>query len=159
MFSLTLANLQCPFLNAGSQLQIVGQHLASGTPHCAIGGSATDGASWAYSLLQVASSHIASCTLPARGAGMRVVEVSMAAGGEMSRSGKQVEYVSAGSVSSVWPASGAVSGGTMVTLVGSGFVAGRTACKFGAGMAVEATVLSSTGCMCGSCWCSWQCWC
>ena len=84
--------------------------------------------------------------MPARGAGMRVVEVAMAAGGEMSDSGVQVEYVSAGSVSSVWPAVGA--SGTVVTVAGSGFVAGRTACKFGSAMAVEATVMSSTEAVC-----------
>merc|ERR1719502_1302652 len=66
----------------------------------------------------------------------------------MSDSGVQVEYVSAGSVSSVWPASGGVAGGSVVTVGGAGFVAGRTACKFGSAMAVEAMVLSSSEAVC-----------
>ena len=88
------------------------------------------------------------CTVPARGAGMQVVEVAMSEGGEMSHSGVQVEYVAAGSVSSVFPASGVVAGGTVVTLVGSGFVAGRTACKFGSAEAVAAVVMSSEEATC-----------
>merc|ERR1719502_2477577 len=66
----------------------------------------------------------------------------MSKGGEVSRSGVQVEYVSGGVVTSVWPSSGGVMGGTVVTVSGSGFVAGRTACKFGSLMAVEAVVKS-----------------
>ena len=64
-----------------------------------------------YTEADVISPLVASCTVPARDAGMRVVEVAMAEGGEMSHSGVQVEYVGAGSVSSVFPASGVVACG------------------------------------------------
>ena len=134
---------------AGSIVSVSGTGFSAARGvYCAMGGSSVDGSSWTYVSAAVASSTVASCTMPARGAGMRVVEVAMSKGGEMSRSGKQVEYVSAGSVSSVWPASGVAAGGTTVTLVGPGFVAGRTACKFGSAMAVEATVMSSTEAVC-----------
>jgi hypothetical protein len=132
---------------SGSVVSLVGSGFsASRGVYCAMGGASVDSAAWAYSKGNVMSSSAVSCTVPARGAGMRVVEVAMAAGGEMSDSGVQVEYVSAGSVSSVWPAVGA--SGTVVTVAGSGFVAGRTACKFGSAMAVEATVMSSTEAVC-----------
>ena len=82
---------------------------------------------------------------------MRVVEVSNSEGGELSHSGVQVEYVSAARVESVWPSSGVVSGGTVVTLSGEGFVAGRTACQFGSsGSLVAADVLSSSEAQCVS---------
>merc|ERR1719265_2694937 len=111
-------------------------------------GSSVDGSSWSYVMGTVASSVSASCVVPARGQGMRVVEVAMSKGGEMSRSGVQVEYVAAGSVSSVLPSSGTVAGGTVVTLSGSNFVAGRTVCKFGSLSEVSAEVASSTEARC-----------
>merc|ERR1719324_1644728 len=111
--------------------------------HCAVGGSSADGSSWAYVAGTVDSSSASSCMVPARSGGMRVVEVAISKGGEVSHSGVQVEYVSAGVVTSVWPTSGGTMGGTVVTVGGSGFVAGRTACKFGSLMAVEAVVKSS----------------
>ena len=90
---------------SGSVVSLVGSGFsASRGVYCAVGGASVDGSSWAYVAGSVGSSSVVSCTVPARGAGMRVVEVAMAAGGEMSDSGVQVEYVSAGSVSSVWPA-------------------------------------------------------
>ena len=81
----------------------------------------------------VLSSGSVSCVVPGRGAGFRALEVALSKSGEMSRSGMQVEYAGVGEVTSVQPASGVVAGGTVVTLAGSGFVAGRTACKFGSG--------------------------
>ena len=79
---------------------------------------------------------------------MRVVEVAMGKNGEMSHTGVQVEYAAMGSVTSVRPLKGAVGGGTVVTVGGSGFVAGRTACKFGSGSAGTAEVVSSVEARC-----------
>ena len=79
---------------------------------------------------------------------MRSLEIALSKDGEMSRSGKQVEYAGVGSVASVMPSSGVVAGGTVVTLAGSGFVAGRTACKFGSGSAFTAEVVSSEEARC-----------
>ena len=81
---------------------------------------------------------------------MHVVEVSLGEGSAMSHSGVQVEYVSAARVESVWPSSGSVSGGTVVTLSGEGFVAGQTACRFGSAESTEAVVLSSSEAHCVS---------
>ena len=96
----------------------------------------------------VTSSDAVACTIPARGSGMRVVELAIAKGGEISRSGKQVEVVPVATVASVTPIYGVASGSTVVTLAGSNFVAGRTACKFGSAAAVDATVMSSTEAVC-----------
>ena len=79
---------------------------------------------------------------------MHVVEMSLGEGGAMSHSGVQVEYVSAARVDSVWPSSGVVSGGTVVTLSGEGFVAGRTGCRFGSAEGTEAVVMSSREAQC-----------
>ena len=79
---------------------------------------------------------------------MHVVEVSLGEGSAMSHSGVQVEYVPAGRVMSVEPSFGVVSGGTIVTLSGEGFVAGRTACRFGSAESTEAEVLSSSEAQC-----------
>ena len=63
---------------------------------------------------------------------MRVVEVSVGgAAGEASHSGVQVEYATHATVDAVNPMIGSAMGGTLVTLTGSGFVAGRTGCRFG----------------------------
>ena len=74
--------------------------------------------------------------------------MSLSQGGEVSRSAVQVEYVAAGTVTSVSPSMGSVVGGSVVTLSGTGFAAGRTACKFGSGMAFAAEVLSSEEARC-----------
>ena len=97
---------------SGSMIGVTGLGFsASRGVYCAMGGSSVDGSSWSYVAAIVASSTSASCMVPARGAGMRVVEIAMSKGGEMSRSGAQVEVVAVATVSSVWPASGAVTGG------------------------------------------------
>ena len=109
----------------GSEVMLRGTGLGGQSElWCGVGGL-----SWSPSKARVVSDSEAHCVLPARGDGMRVVEVSMSAGGEMSSSGVQVEYMGASQVSSVWPASGAVSGGTMVTLAGEGFKSGVTGCR------------------------------
>merc|ERR1719305_1005431 len=77
--------------------------------YCGVGGL-----SWSSSKATVVSASEARCVVPARGAGMRVVEVSINAGGELSHSGVQVEYMGGSEVHSVWPSSGAVSGGSVV---------------------------------------------
>jgi len=118
------------------------------TPYCAVGGVEQDAGAWAYTTATMVSSTQASCTAPARGAGMHVLEVAMAYNGEMSHSGVQVEYVFPGTVSEIWPSQGAEAGGTLVTMTGTEFVAGRTACKFGAAAAVEAMVTSSSEATC-----------
>ena len=94
---------------------------ASSGVYCGVGGL-----SWSSSKASVLSGSEARCVLPARGDGMRVVEVSVSAGGELSHSGVQVEYMGASEVHSVWPSSGGVSGGSVVTLSGEGFVSGVT---------------------------------
>ena len=82
---------------------------------------------------------------------MRVVEISMTRHhGEMSHSGIQVEYMGVGYVASILPSTATIAGGTVVTLTGTGFVAGVTACKFGSGSAFLATVVSSTEARCAA---------
>ena len=88
--------------------------------------------------------------VPARDAGFRVVEVALSKNGDMSRAGVQVMYAAVGTVTSVFPSSGAISGGSIVTVTGSGFVAGVTACKFGSSTSVMATVTSTTEARCVS---------
>merc|ERR1719253_178624 len=117
---------------------------------CGVGALGGSG-SWSVSEGVVsASSGSVSCLLPAHGEGLNVVEVAVGRSGEMSRSGVQVEYAGVGSVTSVRPSMGVVGGGTVVTVGGSGFVAGRTACKFGSGSAVLAEVVSSVEALCVS---------
>ena len=103
---------------SGSVVSVYGSGFsASRGVYCAIAG-VDSSAPWSYVSGFIMDAGSMACTVPARGAGMQVVEVAMSEGGEMSRSGVQVEYVAAGSVSSVFPASGVVAGGTVVTLVG-----------------------------------------
>ena len=111
----------------------------SAMTYCALGG---------YSKATMVSSSSVQCMLSARSSGMQVVEVSLGEAGVMSRSGVQVEYSAVGRVASVSPSSGIVTGGTMVTVVGEGFMAGHTACRFGSGSGVMAEVLSSTEARC-----------
>merc|ERR1712086_291574 len=137
---------------AGSEVSVVGAGFSAAHGlYCGVGGSSLQGTSWSHSVASMVTGSSLRCVLPSRGNGMQVVEVSHSEGGEMSYSGMQVEYVSAGHVASVWPSSGVVSGGTVVTLVGEGFVAGRTGCQFGSsGAMVVADVLSSTEAQCVS---------
>merc|ERR1719305_2075624 len=129
---------------SGSGFMAAAASSSSGV-YCGIGGL-----SWSSSKATVVSASEARCVVPARGDGMRVVEVSINAGGELSHSGVQVEYMGGSEVHSVWPSSGAVSGGTVVTLVGEGFVSGVTGCRFGSSSVVEAEVLSSKEATCVS---------
>ena len=71
----------------GSEVQIGGSGFEMTGVYCGVGG-----ATWSSSMASVLSSTQARCVLPARGDGMRVVEVSVG-GGEMSHSGVQVEYM------------------------------------------------------------------
>jgi len=137
-----------PTVVPGSIVSITGVGFSMGSTYCTLGGSTMDAASWSYVAAIVTSSTTASCVMPARGFGMRTIEVSMSKEGAVTDSGIQVEYVVAGTVTAVSPASGIVTGGTVVTLSGSNFVAGRTACKFGSSMTIEAAVLSSTVALC-----------
>merc|ERR1719253_848190 len=130
-------------VNGGSELLIGGSGFQIEGVYCGIGG-----ATWSSTVASVVSSTQASCVVAARGAGMHVLEVSLGAGGVMSYSGVQVEYAAMGHVTSVTPSIGSVSGGTVVTLAGEGFVAGRTACRFGSAAGVVAEVLSSTEARC-----------
>merc|ERR1719321_2103658 len=136
----------------GSKVTLAGAGFSAARGvYCGVGGSSLDGSSWVYSMGSVVSSSSVECALPSRGDGMRVLEVSSSEGGELSHSGVQVEYVSAARVESVWPSSGSVSGGTVVTLSGEGFVAGQTACRFGSsGSLVAADMLSSSEAHCVS---------
>ena len=101
-----------------------------------------------FSTATVTSATSVECAMPARGAGLRAVEIALSDGGEVSHSGMQVEYVPAGSVNSLWPSTGVVTGGTVVTVSGTGFAAGRTACVFGSAMAVQADVASAEEARC-----------
>merc|ERR1719305_1617274 len=130
---------------SGSGFMATAAASSSSGVYCGVGGL-----SWSSSKATVVSASEARCVVPARGAGMRVVEVSINAGGELSHSGVQVEYMGGSEVHSVWPSSGAVSGGTVVTLVGEGFVSGVTGCRFGSSSVVEAEVLSSTEATCAT---------
>ena len=104
----------------GAAVMVSGMGLsASGAVFCGVGAS-TSSEAWSVSAGTVVSSTSVRCVVPARGAGMRVVEVAMSQNGEMSRGGAQIEYAAVGSVSSVMPSSGVVAGGTMVTVAGSG---------------------------------------
>merc|ERR1719305_1550146 len=128
---------------------VSGSGMHSSGMRCAVGGSVLEQTSWSYSVASlVSSSLVAGCMVPTRGAGMHVVEVSLGEGSAMSHSGVQVEYVSAGRVLGVEPSVGVASGGTIVTLSGEGFVAGRTACRFGSAESTEAEVLSSSEAQC-----------
>jgi hypothetical protein len=115
---------------------------------CGFGASAgKDSWSMTAGVHQVETNSV-TCNVPARNAGFRAVEVSLTKSGEMSRSGVQVEYADIGRVHSVFPQSGHEIGGTVVTIHGTGFVAGRTACKFGSGLAFWASVLSDSEIRC-----------
>ena len=136
------------FVAGGSEVMVSGSGMQASGMRCAVGGSVLEQTSWSYSMASVVSSSVAGCMVPTRGAGMHVVEVSLGEGSAMSHSGVQVEYVPAGRVMSVEPSFGVVSGGTIVTLSGEGFVAGRTACRFGSAESTEAEVLSSSEAQC-----------
>jgi hypothetical protein len=137
---------------AGSEVSVVGAGFSAAPGlYCGVGGSSLQGTSWSHSVASVVSGSSLSCVLPSRGNGMQVVEVTSSINGRMTDSGMQVEYVSAGRASSMWPSSGVVSGQSVVTLVGEGFVAGRTGCRFeSSGAMVDANVLSSTEAVCMS---------
>ena len=127
---------------SGSGLLLSGAAASAGV-YCGVGGG-----SWSSSLAEVVSSSEAWCVTPARGDGMRVLELSVGEGNMMSYSGVQLEYVATGRVVSVSPASGAVTGGTVVTVAGEGYVAGHTMCRFGSGAGVQADVVSSIEARC-----------
>ena len=118
---------------------------ASSGVYCVVGGVGS-----LSTQATVVSDSEAHCVLQAAAAGMHVVEVSLNAGADMSHSGVQVEYLSASEIVSVSPSTGPVSGGTVVTLVGDGFVAGVTECAFGSSVRVMAQVQSSTEATCVS---------
>ena len=64
-------------------------------------GASTTAETWSISAGTVLSSSSVRCVVPVRGAGMRSLEIALSKDGEMSRSGKQVEYAGVGSVKSV----------------------------------------------------------
>jgi hypothetical protein len=115
---------------------------------CGVGGMALQGASWEYTRGRSLTASMTSCVLPSRGGAFRSVEVAASKGGEMGRSSVQLEYVVGAAVTSVSPSAGVVSGGTVVTLSGSGFVAQRTTCRFGRSMHITAQVVSWTEARC-----------
>ena len=132
----------------GSTVMIRGFGLeASGAVYCGFGASSASEA-WSVAAGSMVASGVVSCVVPPRSAGFRALEVALSKDGEMSRSGRVVEYAGVGEVTSVQPSSGVVTGGTVVTVAGTGFVAGRTACKFGSGSAMTAEVISSIEARC-----------
>jgi hypothetical protein len=134
-------------VTGGSTVVLQGMNFGTSTAYCGFGSSTTlEG--WSTMPGTVLASGALSCMVPARGAGMRVVEVALTKNGEMSRSGVQVEYAAIGSVTAVQPSTGSIDGGTVVTVSGSGFMAGVTSCKFGSIGAVQAAVASSTEARC-----------
>jgi len=134
--------------NGGRDVLVTGMGFSnSDQAYCGVGGLSPKGSSWAYTMGTVLSSTTMRCVLPARGGGMRALEVALTKGGKLTRSGVQVEYVSAGDVTAMYPATGTYMGGTTVTIDGVNFVAGRTACRIG-GQDVEADVTSSVAARC-----------
>jgi hypothetical protein len=132
----------------GSTVMIRGVGLeASGAVYCGFGASSASEA-WSVAVGSMMASGVVSCVVPPRSAGFRALEVALSKDGEMSRSGRVVEYAGVGEVTSVQPSSGVVTGGTVVTVAGTGFVAGRTACKIGSSAAFTADVMSSTEARC-----------
>ena len=88
-------------VNGGSTVMVRGLGLgASGEVFCGFGASTTS-ETWSVTAGTMMASGAVSCVVPARGAGMRSVEVSFGHGVEMSRSGKQIEYAAVGTVSAV----------------------------------------------------------
>ena len=69
----------------GSEIVVRGSGFM-GSVYCGV-----SGVSWSSSKASVVSTSEARCVLPARGDGMRVVGVSMSAGGEISHSGVQMD--------------------------------------------------------------------
>lgn len=88
----------------------------------------------------------AECRLPGLGAGMHAVEVAPTQA--VTHSGIQVEAIVNPVVSSVSPTSGQMMGGTVITLMGSGFIASKTSCMFGEHSVIEANVVSSSLALC-----------
>jgi len=111
-------------------------------------GSSTSSESWQVSKASMMTGDRIECVIPARNAGFRVVEVSMSKDGDLSRSGLQIQYATTGVIESMYPSSGSIAGGSIVTVTGVGFVAGVTACKFGSAPVVFATVISTTEARC-----------
>jgi len=136
-----------------SRVGVTGLHFSaiSGV-YCAIGGTTIQEVAWSYTAAMRLSATSANCALPSRGAGFHALELAASKGGQMSRNGVQVEFAHPGMVTALSPSTGSVNGGTIVTVAGTGFVAGRTACRFGtaSSMHVEAVVMSSTEALCTS---------
>jgi hypothetical protein len=135
-------------VHGGSQLSLTAMGVPAGiNMFCGVGGATSERNTWLYTGAARTMSGV-SCALPLRSNGMHAVEISMSEGGEMTRSGIQVEYVAVGRVSSIQPSIGSMAGGTMVTVAGEGFVAGRTVCQMGSTHTVIAEVLSSSKAHC-----------
>ena len=128
-------------------ITLTGNFNVANSIYCAVGGSTTEGSAWAFALASVNSATSASCFLPARGEGLHSVEVATLADGEVTHGGQQISYVNGGDVVSVEPSVGSFKGGTLVTVSGSGFIEGQTACTFD-GIAAPAIVMSESEALC-----------
>jgi hypothetical protein len=88
------------------------------------------------------------CRVSGQAAGFKAVELANIDTRVASRSGMQVQLVADATVTHLTPSTGSLSGGTVVTVSGTGFVAGRTACQFGTLSTVVADVRSSNELVC-----------
>jgi hypothetical protein len=111
-------------------------------------GASTAAETWSHMAGTLISTGSIRCAVPARGAGFRALEVSLTKDGAMTRGGLQVMFVTIGAVDTVSPSVGYASGGSVITVTGTGFVDGITACKFGSASRVAATVISSNELRC-----------
>jgi hypothetical protein len=116
---------------------------------CTVVGASLQGFASAYSLGSIVSSSSVTCTLPSRGDGMQVLEVSQNENDQMMHDGVQLEYVRAPHVQSVHPSTGPISGGTQITMIGGPFIKGSCTCQFPS-LAVPAHVISSSVATCVS---------
>ena len=117
----------------GTAVTITGTNYAAGA-------TVKFGATAATNVVVVSSTSI-TATTPAGTAG--AVTVTVTVGGQSGSLASGFTYVVAPTVSSVSPNSGAVAGGTAVTITGTNYAAGATV-KFGATAATNVVVVSST---------------
>jgi len=118
----------------GTTVTITGTNFASG--------AAVAFGSVAATAVTLQSTSQLTATAPA-GSGTVDVTVTTSNGASAPSSADQFTYDPVPVVSAVGPASGPLSGGTAVTVTGSGFVAGATV-QFGAGAATNVTLVSAT---------------
>jgi hypothetical protein len=117
--------------------------------YCVVSGSVLEGSAWAHADGRVMTDSRVNCAMPSRVSGMRPVEVSLGRNSQLTHSGIQLEYVTEGRMTTISPSAGPAQGGSVITISGSEFVAGRTACRFtNSKRMIVAEVLSSIEARC-----------